>query len=402
MKTGCCFVLVFLLLLLPFPAASARAETGRTLTIVNSVGDSARFEKAAELFHARYPDTKILQRRIDDARVLATEIMAGGEGADIVGLQDSFMTVSAAILLKNGALVDLNRFPEFAALKENCLDIFGFVTIDGRWYAVPEEIEEHLFRVNTTLAEKIGWQIPSGRWSMDDFWELALRVKRMNEETEEHIFVLQDDSFLMPYFFHAYQANHVDAFAGRADYDTQAYINLLTRWKELNENGLVCQSPDRVNPKMRADALLYTCRCPLSVLGEDTCILPPCESDASKYPVYGGVLSINANTPHMEEAVYFMRCYLSPEALERQYALRDGCWLKEGQAASDPLFIETVSDENVTLWSAVLENGAPELYLLDISREQYKTLFPALLEGRISPERFAAVSQQLADMALGE
>ena len=92
----------------------------------------------------------------------------------------------------------------------------------------------------------------------------------------------------------------------------------------------------------------------------------------------------------------------SPEALARQYYLNYGYWLTEGEPTLDWYPFEWVSDENMKLWNYVLENSIPELYLLDISRVQYNTLFPALLDGTISPERFAAVSQQLADMALGE
>ena len=50
----------------------------------------------------------------------------------------------------------------------------------------------------------------------------------------------------------------------------------------------------------------------------------------------------------------------------------------------------------------MMTQGAPELSLLDISRQQWQTLLPGLLDGTVSPEQFAAISQQLADMALGE
>ena len=383
--------------------ASASSGGSYTITIVNRVGDEQRFRTAQEMFHIRYPNVSIVERRIDDPRIIATEIMAGGEGIDLVGLQDSFMTISAAMLLKSGALVDLNQYPELAQLKDNCLDLFGCVTISGKWYAVPETIDEHLFQVDTTLAAKIGWQIPDGRWSMDEFRGLAQRVKKWNETAEEHIYLLQDDNYFMPYFFQAFQANHLDVFTGRADYDSEAYIELLRMWKDLNDSELICKALNRMKPSQRSDALLYVYRSALPVFGEYTCILPPSDDELSKYPVYSCALAINSNTPHIEEAVYFMRCYLSPEALRQQFYLNYGYWLKGEEPELDPrYFYEKVSDENQELWYYVLANSAPELYLYDISRVQYNTLFPALLEDEITPERFAAVSQQLADMALGE
>ena len=401
----CLIITVFLLSLYVMftPRALASSTDGYDLTIVNRVGDEARFQKAVELFNKKYPTVRVVERQIDDPRVLATEIMAGGEGIDLIGLQDSFMTVSAAILLKNGALEDLNRHPELLSQRELWIDMFGFVTIDGHWYAVPEIAEVHLFQVNTDLAEMIGWQIPTGRWSQSELTELASRIKEWNDKSEKHIYLLQEDTFLMPYFFHEYQANHVDIYNNTAAYDTEEYIELLRTYQWLNDNGLFCKSYAMLNPKMRPDTLLLSVRFDgLPSLGEGTFILPPGKTGKEAYPVYGCVLSVSANTPHMEEAVYFIYCYMSREALELQNSLSWGFWLKDGMHTQYAYSFEHISDENRMLWNFVLENSVPEVYLYDISREQYKTLFPALLEGKITPERFAAISQQLADMALGE
>ncbi len=384
-------------------SASASAANGYELTVVNRCGDEARFQKAVELFNAKYPNVRVEERFIDDPRVIATEIMAGAEGIDLLGIQDSFMTISASMLLKNGALADLNRYPELVKLKDDCLDIFGYVTIDGRWYAVPETAEVHLFEVNTDLAGQLCWQLPGGRWSISEFMELARRVKQWNEGAERHIYLLQEDTFLMPWFFHEFQANHVDIFGGKADYDSEEYIELLKMYKWLNDNDLVCKSYTSIKPEMRSDALFFSNRfAGPELLGEGSFILPPSETDVSKYPVYGCLLSLNANTPHMDEAVYFLYCYMSREALELQNGLSWGYWLKDGELTQFAYSFTSISAENIALWNTVLENSCPELYIYDISREQYKTLFPALLDGEISAERFAAISRRMADMALGE
>lgn len=377
--------------------------SSKTITIVNSVGNFDQFEEAVSMFHEKYPDIQIVERNIDDPRIIATEIMSGAEGIDIVGLQDSNMPISAALLLKSGALVDLNQFLDLVALKDEYRDIWGAVTIDGRWYAVPEGIEQNLWCVNLQLAEKIGWEPPVGRWTWDDFTALAEKVLAYNQTADSPIYLLQEDTFLLPYFFHEYQANHVQPFNGIANYMSDQYISLLKMWKQLNDDNLICSAPSVFDQSFRPNALLHAQRMSLNSLNTDCYIYPPTESVTSAIPAYTFNLALNANSPNLEEAAYFLTCYMSPESVAKTFYWSHGQWLcnKELYTKTENIF-GFVSEANETLWNEALTATAPELYLLDIMIKQGSALLPSLLEGTISAEEFAAVSQQMADIVLGE
>lgn len=374
----------------------------KKLTIVNSVGDVERFKKAVLLFKTKYPDIEVVERSIDDPRIIATEIMSGNEGIDIVGLQDSNMPISAALLLKSGALVNLNQVADLVSLKDEYRDIWGFVTIEDQWYGIPQTVEQHLWRVNLELASKIGWEPPVGRWTWDDFSALAEKVLTYNASAETPIYLLQEDTFLLPYFFHEFQANHVKVLNGSADYMSDEYIELLKMWKYLNDSHLVCSSAVVWSPSMRADTLLYSNRVSLATLGDNCYIYPPTESASSVFPVYSAVLALNANTPYLSEATFFLMCYMSPEAVSSSIYWNDGQWLSNKELYTEQGNMYKISASNEALWNDMLTVSAPELYLLDIMRQQSKTLLPGLLDGTVSPEKYAAISQQMADIVLGE
>ena len=377
--------------------------SSKTLTIVN-LGANDRFQAAVDKFHEKYPDVNVVSRSIDDSRVVATEMMSGKEGIDIIGIQDTNTFISAGLLLKSGALLDLNQFEELTALKDEYRDIFGSVTIDGHWYAFLDDCWQFPWRVNETLANQLGWEIPTGRWTWDDFMALAEKVKAWNETVESHMYLLQDENFLLPYFLWEYQANHVNLFAGEAAYQSDDYIQLLKMWKQLNDDELLYSSSLAMNTDMARNVLLYTAYVGFPDMGRNRYIYPPTETLESRIPVYAlPAITLNANTPYLEEAVHFLACYMSPDVASKAFYWNNGQMLKDGSLYSKELDWGTgASEENEQLWNDMLTQGAPDLCLYDISRQQSDTLLPGLLEGTVSPEQFAAISQQLADMALGE
>lgn len=377
----------------------------KTLTFVNGLCNDDRFEAAVDKFHEKYPDVNVESRSIDDSRVIATEIMGGREGIDIIGIQENNMSISAGMLLKSGALLDLNQFEELTALKEEYRDIFGAGTIEGHWFAFPGDYWLFPWRVNEKLANQIGWEIPTGRWTWDDFLALAEKVKAWNETEDSHIYLLQDEIPILPYFFREFQANHVNVYTGEAEYQSEEYIRLLNMWKNLNDDGLLYSSPFRLNPSMGRNTLLYTYYTHLTGMKRDRYIYPPTETLESLIPTYlVPAIALNANTPYLEEAVHFLACYISPEVVAKDIYWNIGQQLKDRSWYNTEMWDwgPTVSEENETLWNEMITQGAPELALLDIERQQWQTLLPGLLDGTVSAEQFAAISQQLADMALGE
>ena len=379
-----------------------------TLTIVNNLSSGTQFDIAARMFHQQYPDVEIVERSIRDGRVIATEMMAASDDIDIIAVQDNMMTISAGLLLRTGAILDLNQFEGLVALRENYRDIFGFVTISGHWFAVPSgSLGTHPWRVNPDLAAELGWEPPTGRWTWADFWALADRVRAYNETAETPMVLLQDSSNQF-YFLCEYEANHVNVVDGVADFDNGTYVSLITLWKELYDDGLLYEEDGIHAPMGERVLLLSAPYIDLYYMAKDHYILPPTETEDSLYPVYGfGYYAVNANTQHLEEVIAFLECYMSVEAESGRFYFNDGKWLKDTSVypdyADNPFMnIQWPSEENEVLWDYILEHSAPELSLFDLTRQQHFTLMPGVLDGSITPEQFAQISQQLADMMLGE
>lgn len=385
------------------PRNLLRPSRGNTLTIVNSVGDNNWFDATVAMFHKKYPDVEVVERQIDDPRILATEMMSSEGEADLVGIQESNMTISSMFMLHSGALADLNGFEELADAREDWVNLWGMVTTDGRWFGVPETVSEYLWQVNPSIAEKIGWEIPADAWTWDDFQALADRVIAYNETADVPIYLLQEDNFLFPWFFHEYQANHIaDAMHGNAIFADESYIRMLEMWKKLNDHHLICSSADMFNKAMRSNTLLFSYRFVLPELRSEFWILPPTESESSRYPVYCAFMALNAHSQHLEEAKYFLQCYLSAKTVSQGFYWNEGQWLSDDSLYDVSQNIYKISQENEDLWNTVLTRSVPEFFLYDIQRQQANTLLPELIAGNITPEQFAEISQQLADMALGE
>ena len=378
-----------------------------TLTIVNNLSTGSQREIAAQMFHQRYPDVEIVERSIRDGRVIATEMMAASDDIDIIAMQDSMMSVSAGLLLRSGAILDLNQFEGLVALRENYRDIFGFVSLGDQWFGVPSgHVEGRPWHVNPDLAAELGWEPPTGRWTWAEFAALADRVRAYNETAETPMYLLQD-SLNQCYFLYEYQANHVNVLDGTADLNNETYVGMIRLWKELYDDGLLYE--DDVWASMGKNVLLHSA--PYAMLyhmAKDLYILPPTETEESLYPVCDfGFYVVNANTQHLEEAIYYLECYMSVEAELGRFYFNDGKWLKDTSLypdyADNPFMnIQWPSEENEALWDYMLEHSAPQLHLVDLIRQQQFTLMPGVLDGTVTPEQFAQISQQLADMMLGE
>jgi len=267
---------------------------------------------------------------------------------------------------------------------------------------VPETVSIHMWQVNPELANKVGWEIPDGRWTLAEFRTLAEKVATYNRTAEKPIYLLQDDTFLLPWFLYDYQVSHVNLASMSAEYLTDEYVQLLNFWQELNDQGLICKAVSSNNLAARADTLFVAGRYVLSELTNTVCILPPQQNTDTPFPVYGAVLALNAHSPNRTEAEYFLACYISPEAVSRVNRWDSGQWLSDDSFYTSQDDIYGIGERTAALWDMILSNGAPELFVYDIQREQYNALMPALVNGEIDGEKFATISQQLADMAFGE
>ena len=118
-------------------------------------------QAAIKLFHQKYPDVELIFRRIDDERVVTTELMAGEGGIDVFGNISNGFTPEG-MMLKNGAILDLTDHPDIQKNWESWRDLRKLVSAEGRQFGVLADLTLYAFAVSEPWADKIGWDIPDG------------------------------------------------------------------------------------------------------------------------------------------------------------------------------------------------------------------------------------------------
>lgn len=358
---------------------------------------------AIEMFNEKYPDVEVVRREILDNRVLATEMMADEGGVDVFSMQGMYGMTPAAGLLANGAVVDLTDMPEMQALRDDYRDIWGLVSAHGRQYGVVWSVDTALFQVNPRLAEAVGWEIPTGIWTLEDFDVLADKVYAYNQTAEKPIYLAGNN--VLEHMRVSYEATHLDYYLGTADFQTEEYLGFLERYQELTAKGLIyIQPPRSLSRDMPADTLLWAEEKSLASMGNDTYVLPPVtDADDPVYLVDNWPLMVNANSHHPEEAAYFLACYASVEAESQNFYPGNGQLLKDKSLyAKQQLLGTPPSEQNEYLYNFVLEHGVPQLRDLDLMRLQItEGLIEQLINGEITPQEYADAMQQKADMLLG-
>lgn len=379
-------------------------EVDHQLTIVDGPGlTEPAMEVAIEMFNQKYPKVQVVRREILDNRVLATEMMADEGGVDVFAMQGMYGMTPAPGLLANGAIIDLTDMPEMQALRDDYRDIWGLVSTHGRQYGVLWATNVELIQVNPELAEAVGWEIPTGVWTWEDFDALAEQVHAYNQTAEKPIY-LAGENVLTNMRGH-YEATHLDYYLGTADFQTEEYLRLLERIQDLNAKGLIyVKSPTDLNHKMPTDTLLWVMESSLGNLKNDTYVLPPVnDAEDPTFLVDSWSLMANANSKYPEEAAYFLACYASVEATSSQFYLNFGQWLKDQSLYDEQIDPRTPpSEQNEYLYNYVLEHGVPMLRDLDLMRLQItEGLLEQLMNGDVTPQEYADAMQQKADVLIG-
>lgn len=366
--------------------------------LTNAEGDP-RYAEALRRFHERYPDMEVVDRWVDDDRVLAAARMSGEAGSDIIVSQEQMSPFNYL----SGALVDLSSFPEFEALREDYLDFFDLFSVDGHLYGVPMDISMDLWEVNPELLARVGIDLPEKGWTWDDLFAMADRVLAYNETAETPV-KLVADMMRPPYFVDQYVLNHVDLAQGRADFSDGKLETLLAGWKQLRDAGLVDETVDYEWHAMPENTLFcvhdYTSFYSISDM---QLVYPPVIDESTRYVHPVTSMEISANSRHIEEAAYLLYCWMQPEVVVMSY-LENAMPLLKDISLYEHSNYEPVhtSDENAEIWRGMLVNGLPEVFLGDLSRDQLFTLWPQFIDGEITAEQFVQLSQRRADMVLGE
>ncbi len=384
----------------------------RQLYIVDGFPGGLVYETAEALFHEKYPDVEIVHRWTNGGIDYRTEMMSGEDGIDIVCFQDYYASESPLPqLLRSGAIVDLTDVPEIAALREHYLDIWELVSTNGRQYGMMDVsyADHYMWEVDPEVAVRIGWEIPEGVWTWDEFDE-AMELAIAYNETAEKPVQLMIDVGKPGYGVKQFDAIYLDFYAGTTNYDSEEYLKAIQREQKLEMYGLRPQYNYSVNA-LDGNTLFCVSRIGAQCkLGDRHFILPPAyDVENPLYLTSVMPLVVNANSKMKEEAIYFLACFGSPEATSKRAPYWGSVWLKDQSLYSqeiDPITLKLegpgASEENAALQTFQHEHAIPTLQIIEIWRMQLRELQPQLAAGELTPEEYVAIVQRQADMIMGE
>lgn len=383
----------------------------RQLYIVDAFTKTAAYEYAEAKMKEKYPDVEIVHRWTNGEIDYKTEMMSGEAGIDIVCFQDFTTFAPMALLLKNGAILDLTDEPSITAVHDDYLDVWELVSAGGRQYGVMDTTcaTPTLWEVDVKIAEKIGWEVPDGVWTWDDFDQLIDLVITYNQTAEKPIWLLADEG-LPGYGFKQFDAIYLDFFSGTSHYDSEEYLGVIRREQKMALHDLKKPYDVRAEQLDGNTLLRVQGTSGRQVFKDRDFILPPTfDADNPVYVTSVMPLVVNANTKMKDEAIYFLSCLISVEAESLNNPYYSGQWLKDESlytAQVDPFILKMegagASERNKELLRFVLEHSVPMQRIIEVWQMHVRELLPALQAGKITPEEYAAIVQRQADMILGE
>ena len=370
----------------------------KVLTLKNFIGEISspdpRLKITIDQFYQKYPDIELFTDFETDVRVLSAGIMAGAPGYDIITVQENYTLLPSVTMFKAGALENLY---EFECIRENASRISEIIkpfVIDDQLIAVPNTIVPITWSIDPDLEQRLGISVPRDGWSWDMFFDLAAKIKEYNTINNTHFYIIHDNHDVLPYFIKMYNANYVDAYHGIADYNSEDFVRLLGRWTEICKDNLVLFRSDEGSDKalLHVDLRYYE-----DICYDFTLLLPPVFTADNDYPARITSVCLNANSILKEESAYFLSCWISEKALSSYVTISNsGHLLDSSNASSNPL------DGNQAIWQYMLKHAANDYYIGDLYHDQWKTLYPQLTTGKITPVQYAQTCQRRAEMVLGE
>ncbi len=370
----------------------------RTLTLKNFIGEVSspdpRLKKAMELFYQKYPDVELVSDFITDVRVLSAGVMAGAPGYDVITVQENWTNIPSILMFKAGALENLYDYECVKEKAEKISDIITPLVIDGQLVSVPDTIIPFTWSIDTELEQRLDISVPRDGWSWDMFFDLAAKIKEYNETNKTNYYLIHDNQDVLPYFLKMYNDNYVDAYNGTAAYNSEEFVRLLEKWVEICKDNLVLfRTDDGSN-----NALLHVKLLPYEETREDiTLLLPPVFEEGNRYPARIASICLNSNSPMKEEGAYFLSCWISEEALSSYVTISNNGYLLDSAAVSS-----NALEGNQGVWQYMLKHTVNDYYIGDLYKDQWQTLYPQLINGKITPLQYAQTCQRRAEMVLGE
>lgn len=381
---------------------AAGAETPERLVIFNMDSeDPWRFQRAADMFHEKYPDMELAASWVFDARLISNAMMSKTGEVDLLVTTDLFLPMPSYQYFASGAVLDLTQYPQITQYLPEYLDIFAACTLEGKLFAIPERVYPYAFQLNTGLAQKMGVEIPKPGWTWSDLAAIGRQVTAYNEANGTSYKLIADFA-ANPYILRQMNLNAADVAAGRASYVNEPMAQALAAWMEIVDSGLVLdENHGRADMMLNA---LFTVSNGLAYgsMGKRHCLVPPVFDENTRFPVSLNGVMVNANSRHREEALYFLQCFFAPETIEATPIQMLGPWFPDESRQYHQPGWSAMTQNNREVWLHLLERGIQDTRIGSMTGDQISELYPQLLAGEISVPEFLMSCQHRANLMLGE
>jgi raffinose/stachyose/melibiose transport system substrate-binding protein len=230
------------------PASSGEGSSGALKYLVEQQEDpeaaKALEDRLADFTEETGVDVELSTLPLDTMRTVLQTQLRSGEGPDVFnwGSGPGF----GGALAEAGLVQDLT-----AAYEENDWQVYDFakerVTVDGKVYGVPGEMETLGLYYNTQIFTDLGLAPPQ---TLDDLRAAAEEIKAAgivplavgDQEGWE------GGHLLSMTLSNSVGSDGVEALiAGEASWDSPEVVSALALWKDLNDAGLLSESPTSVD-----------------------------------------------------------------------------------------------------------------------------------------------------------
>ncbi len=395
--------LTVLFVMLLSVTAPAFAETDH-ITILNISEYTPRFKEAVRLFHLRYPNVEVVVKVQQDARVVSTGMMAKNGDIDLLMTYEFFIPMPTYQYYASGAIEDLTQHPEITQYLAEYVDRFSACYVDGHLIAIPEDAYIEPWLVNDILAEKMGIELPASLyWTWEDLKVIGEQVLAYNQANGTDYYLLHDN-LTAPRILLQLMPNALDVMEGKSHFSEEQYQRAMEAWLWIVDAGLILNSKQFRDPMGKT---LFTATSGLGYgnLGSKHYITPPAFSETTRFKCSNSAVMMNANSQRKEEAVYFLSCFFSPEAVGMTPIESSGPWfIDESRHISQQAlgFWPEISPENRELWDYMIQRSTMASLIPSIWQDLILEFYPALLEGRLTIPQFLQQAERRADMMLGE
>ncbi len=381
---------------------AAGAEMPERLVIFNmDAEDPWRFQRAADMFHEKYPDMEIDASWVFDARLISNAMMSKTGEVDLLVTTDLFLPMPSYQYFASGAVLDLTQYPQITQYLPEYLDIFAACTLEGKLFAIPERVYPYAFQINTGLAQKMGVEIPEPGWTWSDLAAIGRQVTAYNEANGTS-YKLIEDFAANPYILRQMNLNAADVTAGRACYINEPMAQALAAWLEIVDGGLVLDENSGGAGMMLNTLFAVSNGLSYGGMGKKHYLVPPVFDENTRFPVSLNGVMVNANSRHREEALYFLQCFFAPETIEATPIQMLGPWFPDESRQYHQPGWGAMTQNNREVWLHLLERGIQDTRIGSMTGDQISELYPQLLAGEIGVSEFLMSCQHRANLMLGE